>query len=158
VCGDADWPESPDTYQRDVRLYDRLFPIHGRAAANIWPCAFWAFEPREPAVRIGALEGGGKALLVQSVRDPATPVDGAVALRLSLGSRSRLVTVEDGAHVVAFNAVNQCADQHGTAFLVDGTLPRDTFCRRDPPPEAEVRAAAREPVADGLLPLPGFGG
>ena len=23
-CGDADWPEDPATYQRDVRLFDRL--------------------------------------------------------------------------------------------------------------------------------------
>jgi pimeloyl-ACP methyl ester carboxylesterase len=147
VCGDADWPESPDAYQRDVRLYDRLFPIHGRAAANIWPCAFWPFEPREPAVEIDNLDGAGRALLVQSVRDPATPYDGGVAMRLALGSRSRLISVEDGGHVIAFNARNGCADQHATAFLVDGALPRDTFCERD----AAASARQQEPVADGLL-------
>lgn len=67
VCGDADWPESPETYQRLVRTYDALFPIHGRAAANIWPCAFWPFDP-EPAVEIGR-QTGGRTLLVQSVRE-----------------------------------------------------------------------------------------
>jgi pimeloyl-ACP methyl ester carboxylesterase len=148
VCGDADWPESPQTYQRDVRLYDRLFPIHGRAAANIWPCAFWAFEPRDPAVEIGSLGGASKALLVQSVRDPATPYDGGVAMRAALGSRSRLVSVEDGAHVVSFNAINGCADEHATAFLVTGELPRDTYCARDAGPTTLRR---QQPVADGLL-------
>jgi pimeloyl-ACP methyl ester carboxylesterase len=147
VCGDADWPEAADAYERDVRLYDRLFPIHGRAAANIWPCAFWPFEPREPAVEIDHLDGAGRALLVQSVRDPATPYDGGVAMRVALGSRSRLVSVEDGGHVIAFNARNGCADEHATAFLVDGALPRDTFCKRDE--VASVRQ--QEPVADGLL-------
>jgi pimeloyl-ACP methyl ester carboxylesterase len=147
VCGDADWPESPQLYQRDVRLYDRLFPIHGRAAANIWPCAFWAFEPREPAVEIDDLEGG-RALLVQSLRDPATPYDGGAAMRLALGARSRLISVQDGAHVVAFNAINDCADGHATAFLVAGVLPRDTYCARDP----VTPASRRESVAGGLVP------
>jgi pimeloyl-ACP methyl ester carboxylesterase len=153
VCGDADWPESPQTYQRAVRLYDRLFPIHGRAAANIWPCASWRFEPRDPAVEIGELRGGGKALLVQSVRDPATPYDGGVAMRLTLGARSRLVSVADGAHVVAFNAINGCADEHATAFLVAGALPQDTFCPRDVELDGASRLR-RDTVADGLLPQP----
>jgi pimeloyl-ACP methyl ester carboxylesterase len=150
ACGDADWPESPDLYQRDVRSFDRQFPIHGRAAANIWPCAFWPFEPRDAPVTIGALRGGS-VLLVQSLRDPATPVDGGVAMRAALGSRSRIVTVEDGAHVVAFNSINTCADGHATAFLVAGTLPADTFCRRDAPVGARAARGAVEPVADGLL-------
>jgi pimeloyl-ACP methyl ester carboxylesterase len=153
VCGDADWPESPLTYQRDVRLFDRLFPIHGRAAANIWPCAFWEFEPREPAVEIGALRSGGKALLVQSLRDPATPYDGGVAMRWTLGQKARLVSVEDGAHVVSFNAINSCADGHATTFLVTGQLPADTFCRRDAALDVQARSQ-REPVADGLLAGP----
>jgi pimeloyl-ACP methyl ester carboxylesterase len=146
VCGDADWPSSPSLYQRDVLAYDRLFPIHGRAAANIWPCASWAFEPREPAVAIGPLTAG-KALLVQSIRDPATPYDGGAAMRAALGARSRLVSVQDGAHVVAFNAINACADRFATAFLVRGELGSDAYCARDAPAAARGRA----PVADGLF-------
>jgi pimeloyl-ACP methyl ester carboxylesterase len=149
VCGDADWPESPQLYQRDVRLFERLFPIHGRAAANIWPCAFWAFEPRDPAVPIGRLEGAGKTLLVQSLRDPATPYDGGVAMRLALGPRSRLVSVEDGAHALSFRDINTCSDGHATTFLVAGELPRDTFCARDP---AATRRAAPAAAEEGLLP------
>ena len=133
VCGDADWPTSPLTYQSDVRTYDRLFPIHGRAAANIWPCAFWAFEPREPAPTIGTLRGAGKALLVQSIRDPATPYDGAAAMRSALGARSRLVSVEDGGHGIAFDGINTCADGFAAAFLVTGELAADAFCERDAP-------------------------
>lgn len=155
VCGDADWPSSPAVYQRDVRAYDALFPIHGRAAANIWPCAFWPSEPREPAVSVGSLSSG-RALLVQSVRDPATPLDGAVALRLRLGSRSRLVTVEDGAHSVAFNGINSCANAHAATFLASGALPaHDAWCARDTPLGAAGADAQRVSQHDdelGLLP------
>jgi pimeloyl-ACP methyl ester carboxylesterase len=132
LCGDADWPESPATYQRDVLISDRLFPITGPAAANIWPCAFWPFEPRDPVVSIGSLDGG-QALLVQSLRDPATPYDGGLALRATLGSRARLVTVETGGHALAFTGRNSCADDVAGAFLGTGQLPsRDRFCPRDP--------------------------
>jgi pimeloyl-ACP methyl ester carboxylesterase len=152
VCGDAEWPRSPAFYQAAVQAQDALFPLHGRAAANIWPCAFWPFAPREPAVEIGPLRDGA-ALVVQSVRDPATPLDGAVALRATLGSRARLVTVEDGAHVVAFNAINSCADAHAASFLATGRLPADSWCRRDAPLPATARGAVAEPLAGaGLLP------
>jgi pimeloyl-ACP methyl ester carboxylesterase len=130
VCGDADWPESPATYQRDVLISDRLFPITGPAAANIWPCAFWPFEPRDRPVAIGGLEGG-RALLVQSVRDPATPYDGGLALRATFGSGARLVSVETGGHALSFKGRNTCADETATTFLATGRLPsRDVFCPR----------------------------
>jgi pimeloyl-ACP methyl ester carboxylesterase len=143
-CGDADWPEDPATYQREVRLFDSLFPLHGRSAANIWPCAFWPFDPPAP-VAIDALRGG-RVVLVQSVRDPATPYDGGVSLHLALGDRSRLVTVEDVGHVITYNARNTCADAYVTAFLVSGTQPpHAAFCARDPVAQslgdAQLRAA-----------------
>ena len=128
VCGDADWPSSPATYQRDVRIADQLFPTVGGMASNIWPCAFWPFDPRDPVVDVGT-QKGGKTLIVSSLFDPATPYDGAVAMRATLGSRSRLVSVEDGGHVLAFNGRNGCADAAASAFLAEGTLPaRDVFC------------------------------
>jgi pimeloyl-ACP methyl ester carboxylesterase len=132
ACGDADWPESPATYQRDVLNADRLFPIIGPMAANIWPCAFWPFDPRDPVVDIGRLESG-RALLVESFRDPATPYDGALALRATLGSRSRLVSVGDGGHSIVFNGRNTCADKATGSFLVTGRLPeRDVVCPAEP--------------------------
>lgn len=133
VCGDADWPESVARYERDVRIDRRLFPLMGGMPANIWPCAFWAFEPREPRVEVARL-GMGRALLVQSFRDPATPYDGAVALRLRLGARSRLLSVGTGGHSIAFTGKNQCADAAVAAFLVTGNLPNDSTCPAEPEP------------------------
>jgi TAP-like protein len=67
----------------------------------------------------------------------------------ALGGRSCLVSVENGAHVVAFSATNGCADEHATTFVVSGTLPGDTFCRRDATPSTAPRRA----VADGPMPI-----
>lgn len=110
-----------------MRRYDALFPIRGRAAANLWPCAFWPFDP-EPAVAIGRQDGGQTTLLVQSVRDPATPIDGALTMRTTLGARARFVTVENGAHSVVFNGVDSCADAKVGELLAAGTVPNDSYC------------------------------
>ena len=144
-CGDADWPEDPATYQRDVRIFDRLFPLHGRSAANIWPCAFWPFDPPAP-VEIGELQGG-RALVVQSLRDVATPYDGGVAMRAALGDRARLVTVEDVGHGITYDGQSSCVDNYATAFLVSGTVPpRGAFCERvDQPAPSEAELQAAEP-------------
>ncbi len=133
VCGDANWPESVATYERDVQNQRRIFPLMGGMPANIWPCAFWAFEPRDPRVEVAKL-GVGKALLVQSFRDPATPYDGAVAMRLRLGARSRLLSVATGGHSIAFTGKNLCADAATAAFLVTGELPDDRVCPAEPEP------------------------
>jgi pimeloyl-ACP methyl ester carboxylesterase len=149
LCDDAQWPESPELYRRDVALDSDRFPVAGGMAANIWPCAFWAFEPRERPVTIGP--GPRDVLVVQGLRDPATPYDGGVAMRRALGDRSRLVTVDVGGHAVAYgiNAnVNGCADGVVTSFLLTGRLPRgDVFCPPEPAPQrlsAEQRRIMRE--------------
>ena len=143
TCGDADWPESPATYRRDVRFADRLFPIVGGMGANIWPCAFWHFDPRDPVVDIGRLDDG-RVLLTQSVRDPATPFDGALALRVRMGSRSRLVTTGTGGHSIAFRDRNDCVDQAAGSFLATGELPsRDVWCAAEQPPPATVGERSR---------------
>jgi hypothetical protein len=152
TCGDADWPESPATYQRDVRIADRLFPIVGGMGANIWPCASWHFDPRDPVVDVGRLDGG-RVLIAQSVLDPATPLDGAIALRARMGSRSKLVTTRTGGHSIAFNGRNACVDQAAGSFLATGELPaRDVFCPAEQAPGAATAAESRralEQIAGG---------
>jgi pimeloyl-ACP methyl ester carboxylesterase len=153
TCGDADWPESPAAYQRDVRIADRLFPIVGGMAANIWPCAFWHFDPRDPVTEIGRLDDG-RVLIVQSIRDPATPLDGALALRARMGSRSRLVTTETGGHSLSFNDRNGCVDEAVGRFLATGES-SDAWCPADEAPaapgSAESRRALEEVAAGGVL-------
>lgn len=131
-CGDAQWPEDPEQYRRDVERDSRLFPVGGGMAANIFPCAFWPVEPRNPPVRITESRPGEKVLLLQSMRDQSDPLLGALEMREALGPRTRMVISAGGAHTLAWSYnSNDCIDGAVTAFLVDGVL-RDTLCPGEP--------------------------
>jgi pimeloyl-ACP methyl ester carboxylesterase len=149
ACDDADWPEDPAVYARDVARDIVRYPLAGGMAANIWPCAFWPNEPREAPVEID-VEGDTKVLVVQSLRDPATPYEGGLAMRLELGDRARLVSVGNGGHIAAYDDDRQpCADDAVTSFLLTGRLPeRDRFCPAAPVETGAARA--RAPAVPGL--------
>ncbi|MGH9185491.1 MAG: alpha/beta hydrolase, partial [Acidimicrobiales bacterium] len=154
LCDDAEWPRDLRHYERAVRTDSRLFPIAGTMAANAWTCAAWAFDPVDPLVRI-TNNGPANVLLVQNTRDPATPYWGAIAMRVALGSRSRLITVNEGGHAIFAFGMNGCADDITTGFLVTGSLPgRDRFCAADEPPVlAQDQPEAIEAVRDEMFPL-----
>lgn len=156
LCGDADWPESLHTYRRDVRIDGFLFPVAGSMAANVWACAAWNHEPVDPRVPITD-DGPSNLLLVQSLRDPATPYFGAVGMRAALGRRSRLVSIDAGDHGVFAFGVNACADAVTTAFLVSGSLPdEDPFCAADDTMRKALSprdAEAIDTVRDEMWPL-----
>ncbi|MDT8912327.1 alpha/beta hydrolase [Amycolatopsis sp. PS_44_ISF1] len=126
VCNDSSWPTSVGTYQHDVEV-DRLrYPMYGPITANIRPCAFWP-APAEPKVSLGG-PGPADVLIVQNLRDPATPLPGALRTRSALGERARMVTIDQGGHV-AYGAGNRCGNTTVTDYLVTGRLaPQDTFC------------------------------
>ena len=129
TCNDVDWPEDLRTYQRGVAEDRKRYPLYGAAAANILPCAYWPREPAEPPVTIS--DEGGQVLLVQNLRDPATPLAGGKLLREKFGDRARLVTVDGSGHgVYGLSGFNPCAMATTTDYLVDGTMPkRDRSCR-----------------------------
>lgn len=127
VCNSPGWSRNIETYQRHVAV-DRLrYPMFGPAAAGVWPCAFWPAKP-EPRVDISKA-GSSNILLVNNLRDPATPYVGAVELHRTLGARSRLVTVDEGGHLSYLYGGNTCAKDTVTAFLVTGKRPpHNRFC------------------------------
>jgi pimeloyl-ACP methyl ester carboxylesterase len=136
ICDDAAWPRSIQVYQRDVRRDARRYPIAGALAANILPCAFWPTQPIEPPVRITS-HGPANVLIVNNLRDPATPYFGALALRNAFGQRAHLVAVDQGGHGVYPNA-NICGKDTVTNYITSGTMPPDgTRCpSRLPRPQA----------------------
>jgi hypothetical protein len=157
-CDDVTWPSSAAQYQADVLDDMRAYPVAGGLAANIWPCAFWPFRPQEPPVTIGAT-GPRNILLVEDLRDPATPYDGAVAMQQQLGSRAGLLTVDRGGHAVSYGILGdryECVDDTVTTFLVAGTL-ADSFCPAEQsgsllaapsaPQESHVKRAIRKALA-----------
>jgi pimeloyl-ACP methyl ester carboxylesterase len=130
ICNDSQWPTSVRDYQRDVAADRARYPMYGPIAADIRPCAFWP-SPVEPKVRITA-SGPSDVLMVQNLRDPATPLSGALRTRAAFGGRARMVTIDQGGHVV-YGAGNQCGNDAVTGYLVSGQRPaRDTFCPAQP--------------------------
>lgn len=121
ICNDSDWPEGIGYYQRAVDRERVRHPMFGPAAANVNPCASWPVERTEPPVRVGG-PGPANVLLVQNLRDPATPLSGARETRAAFGNRARLVTVDAGGHGV-FTRENACGNAAVLGYLRDGVFP-----------------------------------
>ncbi|MFF5219346.1 alpha/beta hydrolase [Micromonospora sp. NPDC000442] len=127
TCNDVNWPEDVRTYRHAVAKDRKRYPMYGAASANITPCAYWAHEPSEPPVRIND-KGPRNVLIVPNLRDPGTPHRGGELIREKFAKRSRLVSVDGSGHGVYVYGDNACALNVTTAYLVDGTMPKDTSC------------------------------
>ncbi|GAB3424310.1 alpha/beta hydrolase [Flindersiella endophytica] len=141
VCNDSEWPRDVRTYQRHTAQDRAIHPLFGGAAANILPCAYWP-EPLEPQVEISR-RGPSNILLLQNLRDPATPYAGGLMLRSKFGNRARLVSIDQGGHGAYLFDDNPCGLNTTTRFLVDGKRPAtDKFCA------AERQTAKAESAQD----------
>jgi pimeloyl-ACP methyl ester carboxylesterase len=129
TCGDTRYPGDVREYARNVAADRRADPLSAGFAANVWPCAFWPYAPREQPVRITS-HGSRNVLIVQNDRDPATPVEPARGMRRALGHRSVLVTVDAGGHgLYGLQGPGACATVAVDTFLAGGMLPAtDTHC------------------------------
>lgn len=129
TCNDIKWPENVDTYRRSVAEDRKRYELFGAAAANITPCAFWPYAPAEPPVAVND-DGPRNVLLVQNLRDPATPHVGGKMLRQKFADRSRLLSVDDSGHGAYVLGDNPCALNTTTRYLVEGKMPgKDMLCR-----------------------------
>jgi pimeloyl-ACP methyl ester carboxylesterase len=140
VCNDTPFRGDRDFLIRESERLGRLYPLAGyyQVAA---PCAFWQRPPLQLKTPTG--RGVPPILMVQSVRDPATPLEGAQrAHRRFAGSRLLTVTDEGDHGVYAFG--NACVDAVVEAFIVDDVVPRhDLTCAGVPLPEPSVGLSAR---------------
>ncbi|MFC5145440.1 alpha/beta hydrolase [Streptomyces aureoversilis] len=128
VCNDVSWPRDVSSYERAVAADRARHPLTAGMPASITPCAFWKDEPAEKPTRITS-RGPSNILMVQNLRDPATPHHGALKMRAALGDRARLVSVESSGHGVWLDTGNACSDRAVSRFLVTGQRPAgDTFC------------------------------
>ncbi|WBQ03465.1 alpha/beta hydrolase [Kribbella sp. CA-293567] len=131
VCGDSRWPTSVHAYQANVAIDRIRYPLYGAFAANIRPCAFWP-DPIEPQVRISD-RGPANVLMIQNLRDPATPMPPALQLRRAFGDRARLVTIDQGGHGAYLFTPSKCGNNAVTDFLVTGRRPvHDKHCPAPP--------------------------
>ncbi|MBT2395959.1 alpha/beta hydrolase [Streptomyces sp. ISL-100] len=129
ICNDVRWPApAASSYERAVAADRARYPLTAGMPVNVTPCAFWKNAPVEKPTRITD-RGPSNILMVQSLRDPATPYFGALKMRKALGDRARLVTVEHGGHGVYLGNGNACGDREVTTFLTTGGRPaRDIYC------------------------------
>ncbi|MGV9988503.1 alpha/beta hydrolase [Streptomyces olivaceus] len=131
ICNDSNWSEDVATYARNVEQDRTRFPMFGAAGADITPCAFWPSEPVEPPVKITD-EDPSNILMLQNLRDNATPLSGAREMRATLGGRARMVTADQGGHLAYKYLDNKCADAIVTKFLLTGERPeKDTACEKN---------------------------
>ncbi|KAB2344100.1 alpha/beta hydrolase [Actinomadura rudentiformis] len=120
TCGDRAAPREPDTYWNDIQRSRARHPLFGPLKNNIWPCAFWPNQPREPFTAVG---NPTPALIVSATGDPATTYEGAKAMHRAL-TGSRLLTLRGTtAHAIYGLYGNACVDAKVNAYLATGTLP-----------------------------------
>ncbi|MFC4502832.1 MULTISPECIES: alpha/beta hydrolase [Streptomyces] len=132
LCNDVAWPTSADAYQREVAVSREEYPLTAGMPRNAMLCAAWPHPPKQAPVRITD-EGPSRFLLVQNVRDVATPLSGAQRLRAALGGRAVMVTVDSTGHDVYLTNGNACGDDTVSRFLETGIRPaEDAFCPREP--------------------------
>ncbi|BFV55321.1 alpha/beta hydrolase [Kitasatospora sp. CMC57] len=127
LCNDVRWPALSPAYDKAVAAARVEHPLTAGMPVNVMPCAFWP-APAEPPVRVTP-DGPSDVLLVQNLRDPATPYSGALKLRQALGTRARMVTVDSGGHDAYLANGNACGDHVVTDFLTTGHRPaQDVHC------------------------------
>ncbi|MEU4350309.1 alpha/beta hydrolase [Streptomyces sp. NPDC023838] len=128
LCNDMSWPKSVPSYERAVAADRIRHPLTAGSPVNVLPCTFMKDAPAEKPVRITD-EGPSNILMIQGLRDPATPYFGALKMRAAWGDRARLVTVDHGGHGMYLDNGNACGDRAVTTFLTAGVRPeRDTYC------------------------------
>ncbi len=128
LCDDVAWPGSTADQARAVAADRVTHPLTAGMPVNVMPCSFWPYPPAEPPVRVTP-DGPSNVVLVQNLRDPATPYAGALKLRQAFGGRARMVTVDSGGHDAYLANGNACGDGLVTTFLLSGRRPaHDAFC------------------------------
>lgn len=127
ICNDVTWPRSVPAHRRAVAADRARYPLTAGFPANITPCSFWK-APAEKPTRITD-RGPSNILMIQSLRDPATPYAAGLRMRRALGDRARLVAVDQGGHGMYLGNGNACGDRTVTSFLRTGERPAsDTYC------------------------------
>ncbi|MGW0855620.1 alpha/beta hydrolase [Streptomyces sp. NPDC002690] len=128
ICNDVRWPADVEAYRKEVAADRERYPLTAGMPAGITPCSFWQNPPADKPVTLTD-DGPSNILMIQSLRDPATPYSGALKMRAALGAKARMVTVEQGGHGMYLGNGNACGDRTVATFLTTGRRPaRDTYC------------------------------
>ncbi|WP_447003987.1 alpha/beta hydrolase [Saccharothrix isguenensis] len=139
TCNDTKFRHNRAGLAAEGERLGRKYPLFGYYQV-LAPCAFW--DRPELDLKKPTGKGVPPILMVQSVRDPATPLEGAQrAHRKFQGSRLLTVTDEGDHGVYGFG--NACVDDVVESFIVDGKVPTaDLTCPGMPLPDPTAPTAA----------------
>jgi pimeloyl-ACP methyl ester carboxylesterase len=128
ICNDAAWPRSAGVYRKGVEESRAKYPLTAGMPRNAMVCAARPWQPKRAPVRITD-RGPADVLLVQDVRDVATPLSSALKMREAFGRRAVMVTVNSTGHDAYLDNGNACGDATVSRFLATGERPRrDVYC------------------------------
>ncbi|MFE9745453.1 alpha/beta hydrolase [Saccharothrix saharensis] len=97
-------------------------------------------------------KGVPPVLMVQSERDPATPLEGAQRAHRNFAGSRMLTVTDEGDHGI-YGFGNPCVDEVAEAFIVDGVVPpHDVTCPGTPLPDptAPTSTSTAPPVGRPL--------
>ncbi|KWW98821.1 TAP domain containing protein [Carbonactinospora thermoautotrophica] len=140
TCNDTRWTRDSAYWLALSERFGRQYPLIGYS----WlaqPCAYWPFRADRPLKVDG--RGVPPVLMINSVHDPATPIEGAVRAHRRFAN-SRLLTVENEGDHGIYASGNKCVQDVVNRFLLAGRIPaRDTTCPGVPLPEPRSDSRAR---------------
>ncbi|MFD5827272.1 alpha/beta hydrolase [Lentzea sp. NPDC060358] len=131
LCNDTAFQGGRKYLERDAVRDGERWPLFGYYQI-MGPCAYWD----RPNVRLERPTGRGVAptLMVQSVRDPATPLEGAQRAHRNFQNSVLLTVRDEGDHGI-YGFGNECVDDIVERYLVDGVTPgKDLSCPGVPLP------------------------
>lgn len=140
TCNDTPWYGDRDYLLHRSAAQGRRYPLVGWYQLN-QPCVFW---DRPAAATLAPRTGKGvpPVLMVQNVRDPATPYEGAIRAKRAFDGAWMLLVRNEGDHTIYPG--NPCVDAKVEAYLLGQVPARDATCQGVglPAPTPAGRAAA----------------
>jgi pimeloyl-ACP methyl ester carboxylesterase len=151
LCNDTPFRGGRKYLERDAAADGAKWPLLGYYQI-MGPCAYWD----RPNVNLKHPNGIGVAstLMVQSVRDPATPIEGARTAHAGFAG-SRMLTVKDEGDHGIYGFDNNCVNDIVESYLVDGVTPaKDLSCPGVPlPAPGQQRAGLLQQAHDLAVQL-----
>jgi pimeloyl-ACP methyl ester carboxylesterase len=131
LCNDTKFKGDRKFLEREAAVNGAKWPLVGyyQVAA---PCAFWD----RPNVQLKQPKGIGvpTTLMVQSVRDPATPLEGAQRAHRNFKNSVMLTVENEGDHGI-YGFGNACVNDIVESYFIDGVTPaKDLTCQGVPLP------------------------
>ncbi|MGH9034953.1 MAG: alpha/beta hydrolase [Acidimicrobiia bacterium] len=122
TCNDTPWQGDRASLIAESQRQGEAHPLVGWYALSN-SCIFWDRPPVELKVPNGI--GVPPVLMVQTERDPATPMEGARRAAQGFAGARLLTVVGDGDHATYAIRGNECVDNTVEAYLIDGIVPAE---------------------------------